>query len=228
MLSLAGAALLMGLAAGPHCIAMCGPACGGVIRIVRSGERAEPGLALTFHAGRLLGYALAGAAAAQAVQSLAWLTTHTAALRPVWTLFQVAVLVWGLTLLASGRQPAIVSSAGRQVWNRLRPMASPPAAVFTTGVLWALMPCGLLYSALLVASLTGGPLAGAFAMSLLALGSAVSLLAAPPLLRRVRLTGDRWARDGGTRLSGLLIVASAVWALWMDVFHRVAIWCGLA
>ncbi|MFI4927611.1 MAG: hypothetical protein ACHP7E_07990 [Burkholderiales bacterium] len=31
-LTLAGTALLMGLAGGPHCVAMCGAACGGVIR----------------------------------------------------------------------------------------------------------------------------------------------------------------------------------------------------
>lgn len=228
ILSLVGAALLMGLAGGPHCAVMCGPACSGVIRIVRSGAVADRKLPLAFHAGRAVGYALAGAAAAQAVQSLGWLATQTAALKPVWTLFHLAVLAWGLALLASGRQPALVSNAGRQIWNRLRPVANAGGAVFTTGVLWALMPCGLLYSALLVASLSGGPLAGALAMAVFAIGSALSLLLAPRLLAGVQKSGDRWGRDGGTRLSGLLIVAAAVWALWMDVFHRIAIWCGLA
>jgi len=33
-LALAGAALLMGLAGGPHCVAMCGAASAAVIRIV--------------------------------------------------------------------------------------------------------------------------------------------------------------------------------------------------
>ncbi|HEY8359500.1 MAG TPA: sulfite exporter TauE/SafE family protein [Ramlibacter sp.] len=217
--ALAGAALLMGLAAGPHCAAMCGTACGGVIRIVRAGDT-HPRATLQFHAGRVVGYALAGAAAAQAVQSVAWLTTHAAALRPLWTLFHLAVLAWGLTLLAAGRQPAVVGGFGRQVWARLRTTAPPPGAAFGTGLLWAFMPCGLLYSALLVAALSGGPLAGALSMALFALGSAASLVLAPLLWGRLR-------GEAGTRVAGLLIVLSAAWALWMDVFQRIAAWCGL-
>ena len=86
-LALAASALLMGLAGGPHCIAMCGAACAGV---TRAGRGSPNGSLLAFHAGRLTGYATAGAAAAFAVDSLGWLTTNTAALRPVWTLFHLA------------------------------------------------------------------------------------------------------------------------------------------
>jgi sulfite exporter TauE/SafE len=225
ILALAGAALLMGLAAGPHCAAMCGPACGGVIRIVRRGDSGERALHWSFHAGRLLGYALAGAAVAQAAQGLAWAAGHAAALRPLWTVFHVAVLGWGLVLLASGRQPALATATGRKVWQRLRPLATPPQALFATGVLWALMPCGLLYSALLVASLSGGPLAGAFSMALFALGSALSLLLAPQLLRRLQVAGGE---RRGARIAGALIAAAALWALWMDLSQRIAQWCGLA
>ncbi len=226
--SVATAALLMGLVGGPHCAAMCGPACGGVIRIVRAEAPSQRRLEGLFHLGRLTGYALAGAAAAQAVNSLAWLAQHTTVVRPVWTLFHLAVLAWGLTLLAWGRQPAIVGQAGRRVWQRLRPYAPPQGAAFTTGVLWALMPCGLLYSALLVASLSGGPLAGALSMAFFGAGSAISMVVAPRLLERLQRAGNRFRRDTGTRLAGLLLLASAVWALWMDVVHRIAVWCGLA
>jgi hypothetical protein len=225
ILQLAAAALLMGLAAGPHCAAMCGPACGGVIRVVRNVDAADHGLQWSFHAGRLLGYALAGAAVAQAAQGLAWAAGHAAALRPLWTVFHVAVLGWGLALLVSGRQPALATATGRKVWQRLRPLATPPQALFATGMLWALMPCGLLYSALLLASLSGGPLAGAFTMGLFALGSAVSLLVAPQLLRRLQGAGGE---RRGARIAGALIAAAALWSLWMDLSQRIAEWCGLS
>lgn len=228
LLSLAGAALLMGLAGGPHCVAMCGPACAGVIRVVRDPRVPQSQGTPQFHAGRLSGYALAGAVAAEAVQGIAWLAAQAAALRPAWTLFHALVLGWGLVLLASGRQPALASSAGRQVWNRVRGVAARPGGVFVTGVMWALMPCGLLYSALLVASLSGGAVAGAFTMLLFGLGSGASLVLAPQLLRRLRLAGNRWGQDAGTRLSGLLVAGAAVYALGMDLFHRIAVWCGLA
>ena len=94
--TLAATALLMGLAGGPHCVAMCGAACAGVVRI---GPRPTSLSPWVFQAGRLASYSVAGAVAASAVQSLAWATTQAAALRPVWTLFHLAVLAWGLTAL---------------------------------------------------------------------------------------------------------------------------------
>ena len=224
-LTLAGTAFLMGLVGGPHCVAMCGAACGGVIR----GVGAKPARGMwTFQGGRLLGYSLAGGAAGLAVQSFAWLSSQTAALKPVWTLFHLAVLLWGLVLLSQARQPAWVESAGRNVWGRIRPMAQRRGGLLATGALWAFMPCGLLYSALLVASLSGGLLEGALSMALFAVGSGISLGLAPSALRRLQEMGNRLRKDWGTRIAGLLLAATAAWALWMDMAHRVAEWCGLA
>src|SRR6185369_5603808 len=118
--TLALSAPLMGLAGGPHCMAMCGAACAGLIRLGGSPSRSL----WAFQAGRLVSYSLAGAGVAFAVQSLGWLTSHTASLRPVWTLFHLAVLAWGLMLLARARQPMWVSSAGRSIWSRVRPVAA--------------------------------------------------------------------------------------------------------
>lgn len=223
--TLAGTALLMGLVGGPHCIAMCGAACGGVIR----GVGAKPARGMwSFQAGRLLGYSLAGGAAGLAVQSFAWLSSNTKALQPVWTLFHVAVLLWGLVLLAQARQPAWVESAGRNVWSRVRPLAQRRGGLVASGALWVFMPCGLLYSALLVASLSGGFVEGMASMALFAVGSGISLGLAPSALRRLQQLGNRLRKDWGTRIAGGLLAATAAWALWMDVAHRVAEWCGLA
>lgn len=223
LLALAATALVMGLAGGPHCAAMCGAACGGIVRAGTGPARS----AWQFQAGRLLGYSLAGALAAAAVQGLAVLVEYTAALRPVWTLFHVAVLGWGLMLLALARQPMWVSQAGRTVWTRVRPLAAAPGGVFAAGTLWALMPCGLLYSALLVASLAGGPAEGALSMALFAAGSGIWLAAAPKLFLKLRDAANRMRQDWGTRIAGLMLVIAAVFALWVDLAHRIAAWCGL-
>lgn len=224
-LTLAATAFLMGLAGGPHCLAMCGAACGGVVRA--SGRAPVRGM-WTFQGGRLLGYALAGGAAGLAVQSFAWLSSSTAALRPVWTLFHVAVLLWGLMLLAQARQPAWVESAGRTVWARVRPLAQRRGGLLASGALWAFMPCGLLYSALLVASLSGGPLEGALCMALFAAGSGISLGLAPSALRKLQAWANGLRKDWGTRIAGGLLALAAAWALWMDLAHRIAVWCGIA
>jgi hypothetical protein len=222
--ALAATAFVMGLAGGPHCTAMCGAACGGIVRAGRS-PNPSPWL---FQAGRLAGYSIAGAISAEVVQSLAWMTSRAAALQPVWTLFHVAVLAWGLVLLALARQPMWVSDAGRRVWTRVRPLAGARGGQFAAGTMWAAMPCGLMYSALLVASLTGDAAGGALAMGLFAIGSGLWLAAAPRLFIALRQKANLMRKDWGTRISGLLLVVAAVFALWMDLAHRIAQWCGVA
>ncbi len=222
-------AFVLGLAGGPHCAAMCGAACGGVVRMAMPGDGSPPQVpALVFHAGRLAGYAGAGAAASAATASLAWLAGLTSALRPVWLLFHLAVLAWGLVLVARARQPALVERFGRDVWVRVQPLASRRRGLFGAGLAWTFMPCGLLYSALLLASLTDTPAGGALAMALFALGSGAWLLAAPWLVHGLRGAGNRLRRTWGTRASGLLLVSASLFSLDADLAHRVAAWCGVA
>jgi len=109
-LALAGAALLMGLAGGPHCAAMCGAASSAVIRIVPlpvAGRGAVAGFGApgAFHLGRIASYAAAGAVAAASADSLALASTQVSALRPMWVLLHVFVFAWGAMLAVTGRQP---------------------------------------------------------------------------------------------------------------------------
>jgi len=229
---LAMAALLMGLAGGPHCVAMCGAASAAVIRIVPlpASGRAAGGMALpaqaAFHLGRIASYAAAGAMAAASVDSLAQAGTHVAALRPLWMLLHVFVFAWGAVLAVAGRQPVWAQRIGRTLEGRLRPLAgSSPLGMLATGALWVAMPCGLLYSALLLASLGNGPLQGGLAMLLFAIGSGLSLLLAPWLWQRLRWSGGAVPQAWGARLAGALLAAVALQALWLDMAHQIADWC---
>jgi sulfite exporter TauE/SafE len=219
--SLAVTALLMGLAGGPHCIAMCGAACAGIGQA--AGARRNEAL-WVFQLGRVAGYALLGGLAAASIQGLGWLTIQSAALRPVWTLFHVAALTLGLLLLIRAQQPVWLESAARRLWSGARALAAGRGrgAPLVVGMLWALLPCGLLYSALLVAAMTGSALEGAAVMALFATGTAVSMLAGPWLWLRLRGSGSG---DWGVRLAGLALAASSAWALWMGLVHDTAPWC---
>ncbi len=219
--SLAMTALLMGLAGGPHCIAMCGAACAGIGNA--AGARKTSAL-WSFQAGRLASYSALGAVAAASMQGLGWLTTQTAVMRPVWTLFHVAVMMMGLMLVVLARQPVWLDSTARNVWSRVRAFNASwgRGAPLAIGALWAFMPCGLLYSAVLVAALSGGPLDGALTMALFALGSSVSLLIGPWLLLRLRSGGKG---EWGIRLAGLALAGTSGWALWMGLAHDTAPWC---
>jgi uncharacterized protein len=221
LVTLAATALLMGLAGGPHCVAMCGAACAGIGRA--SGGQKTRSMWI-FQAGRLVGYSALGAMAAASMQGVGWLSIQSAALRPVWTMLHVVAALLGLMLLWQARQPAWLENAARRIWGQVRLVtgAAPGGAALLMGVLWALLPCGLLYSALLVAALTGNVVEGAAVMALFALGSSVSLMAGPWLWLRLR-HGDsgQWA----IRIAGLALLATSLWGLWMGLVHNTAPWC---
>lgn len=219
--SLALTALLMGLTGGPHCIAMCGAACAGIGQA--SGVH-KASATWTFQFGRIVGYSALGALAAASMQGLGWLTVQSAALRPVWSLFHVAALMLGLVLLWKAQQPVWLESAGKKIWLGARSLAMGHGrgAPLIIGVLWSLLPCGLLYSALLVAALAGGPLNGALVMGLFAAGTSVSMLLGPWLWLRLKGNGSG---DWGVRLAGLALAVMSGWALWMAYAHNEAPWC---
>lgn len=235
--SLAWTALAMGLVGGSHCAVMCGAPCAALTH--GSGAASVPetqpvhwGLArpvaartATYHLGRMAGYATAGALAAGAMQGLGWATQQALPLRSVWTLMHVAVLAWGLALLVLARQPAWAESAGRSIWQKVRGLATGSGGLFATGFVWALMPCGLLYSAFLVAALSGGPLEGAFVMLAFALGSGAWLVAGPWVWSAARQRFAQLRGAWGTRLGGLVLCAVAGWALWTDLIVRPSLIC---
>jgi sulfite exporter TauE/SafE len=223
--SLGATALLMGLVGGPHCVAMCGAACAGIGQA--AGARKTAAI-LTFQLGRILGYSALGALAAASMQGLGWLTIQSAALRPVWTMFHVAALLLGLLLLLRAQQPVWLEAAGRRIWARAKAFgAGANGAPVLLGMLWAFLPCGLLYSALLVAAMAGGPWDGAAVMALFALGTSVTMTAAPWLWLKLRGNGVAAGGSGawGVRLAGLALALSSAWALWMGLAHNAAPWC---
>lgn len=224
-ISLGATALLMGLVGGPHCVAMCGAACAGIGQA--AGARKNPAI-LGFQTGRVVGYSVLGAAAAASMQGLGWLTIQSAALRPVWSMLHVAAFFLGLVLLLRAQQPVWLERAGRSIWVRAKGLgAAARGAPVVLGALWALLPCGLLYSAVLVAAMAGGPWEGAAVMALFALGTSVTMTAAPWLWLKLR--GNSIATGGtgnwGVRLAGLALALSSAWALWMGLMHNAAPWC---
>jgi sulfite exporter TauE/SafE len=129
-------------------------------------------------------------------------------------------------LLLCGRQPHWL--AGVQAPSILKqkrpPCAATPQrsrhvlAMIARGMLWALLPCGLLYSALALAILAGEPVGAGLVMAAFGLGTSVGLLflqgALRALLDAMRRSADPGAADAaGLRVGGLLLTAMAGIAL---------------
>ncbi len=227
--SLAFTALLMGLVGGPHCLAMCGAACAGIGQA--AGERRTRAL-WSFQIGRVIGYAALGAVAGASMQTLGWLTTQSAALRPVWTLLHAAAIALGVVLIWQARQPQWLERVAKRVWYQTRQWSTRwgLGAPLAVGTLWAFLPCGLLYSALLVAALSGSASQGAVVMGLFAVGTSVSMTAGAWLWLRLShghlaTAHPQSAAQWGVRFAGAALVASSAWVLWMGLARNAAPWC---
>jgi sulfite exporter TauE/SafE len=215
----------MGLASSPHCVAMCSSACAGVARACGGEQPQRAMLSLQF--GRLLGYSAVGALAAASVSALGAWSSTTPALRPLWSAFHLAALWLGLWLLWRGEAPGWLRLFGQRMALRVQQHAQRhgASAWWHAGVLgsaWVLLPCGLLQSALIVASLADGAAQGAAVMASFAIGSGLGLWAGPALWWR--FSGGRLTAASGpssaARVGGLLLAGLAAWALGHGLWER--------
>ena len=224
---------LMGLAGSVHCAGMCSAACSAVGRASLPGKpwRASALLLLA----RLVSYALAGALVGWAAEGLRWLVDGSAWLKPLWTVAQVAIVALGLWLLVSGElPPTMVQWAERR--GRLRPPGLHKVhlpgelKVTAVGMLWALLPCGLLHAALALSALASSPLEASQVMAAFAVTSSAGLVAGQAVWRYVS-GGDRgaapWGGRQAIRLAGGSITLVCLWPLAQHVWAPLqSAWCG--
>ena len=221
------AGLALGVAATPHCAVMCGAPC---VALTRSGAGAASG----FQAGRLVGYAAAGAVAASSIAALGAWSQASPALRPFWTLLQLAFLGLGLWWMVTGRQPAwLLRRTSAQLPVRLHGRGRPAARATLAGLGWVAWPCAALQGGLLLAALANSAPGGALVMAAFAIGSMPGLALAPWAWARWR--AFRAWRGGaaapgqvavlGFRIAGVGLVGVSGWALTHGVWERVAAWC---
>jgi sulfite exporter TauE/SafE len=210
-----GAALLTGLLGGVHCVGMCG---GIVTALVgRSAGNTRPwAMHLAYNAGRIVSYAFAGAAAGAAgslgLMLEAWLPVQVI----LYALANILLVALGL-YLAGLRSPITrLEHLGMGLWRRIQPLTrhflpadSVPKALML-GMLWGWLPCGLVYTVLFTALLSGNALNGAILMLAFGLGTLPNLMAAAVFLQRSRsLLAGRMAR----MLSGATVMAFGVYGI---------------
>jgi sulfite exporter TauE/SafE len=145
----------------------------------------------------------------------------------------IAALIIGLMLMIRAEQPVWLSNAASGVWHKLsssrqrQSLHQHPLGPLLLGLVWAFLPCGLLYSALLLAMLSASPLEGAAVMSFFALGGALVLICAPWLWARLAGWDAPYLKLShlGVRLAGFGLAASSAWGLWMGLVEQKAPWC---
>ena len=227
METLAGSAFLVGLLGGVHCAAMCGgivaalnlpsrraalsAAGGGTLAADMAGQLP---LHLAYSAGRIASYTAAGAIAG----GVGGVAALAEAVIPVQIALAVVanalVVLLGVYLAGAGSGVARLESVGGALWRRVAPIGrrflpvDTPARAIGAGAVWGWLPCGLVYSVLALALVSGDAARGAMVMLAFGLGTAPNLLVAGLALERFR---GLIARPRVRLAAGLTVAALGVW-----------------
>lgn len=222
-----GAALVLGLAASGHCLVMCG----GISSALGLASARSPDgrpvfrLILGYQAGRILSYATAGALLGGVVGSVVdWLDLDS--LRLGLRALSVAALV-AAALVAFGvlRDPG--SRIGKLVWPRIAPLGHrflPVTGVGRAlgfGMVWGWMPCGFVYTVIVIAALEHDALRSAATMLAFGVGTSPAMIAVALGAQR---PASFAAGSTGRRFAGAVLIGSAALTLFAPQIVAAAPW----
>jgi sulfite exporter TauE/SafE len=207
------ALFLAGLAGGAtHCAGMCGPfviaqsaavadraAAGGVL------ARVSGAALLPYHAGRMLGYALLGAAAGGFAGIVALGSGFRFVLAALLAVAAVLMFAQASRRIAALLPRLLAPRLPAALERRLGALLAAPTGLrgVALGLMLSALPCGLLYGALAGAAATGSALGGALAMAAFVAGTV-------PALVGVALLGRFFGRRAGP---GMRAAGAALFAL---------------
>lgn len=209
------AVFLVGILGGVHCVGMCGGIVSALALQMPATKKAWP-IHLAYNIGRITSYTVAGALMG-ALSNLGLLLNH-------WLPVQMALYVaanlmmmgLGLYLIGMTRALAFTERAGQVLWRYVQPVTRRflpvrgVAQALPLGIVWGWLPCGLVYSVLTLALLSGSAARGALTMLAFGLGTLPNLMLAGLLLARFRrIMQGRALRLG----SGFTVLAFGVWGL---------------
>lgn len=176
------AALITGVLGSAHCFGMCGGISGlFAVNASVTTLRAQIPKAIVYNLGRILSYAVLGGLVALLGKTTVDLIPKMAT--PVRLASGILIILVGLQLAFDWRILAPLEHAGAKLWKRIAPTAKGLVPVETLpqalglGIIWGWLPCGLVYSVLLLAVTTTDIVSGALVMVAFGLGTMPAMLA---------------------------------------------------
>lgn len=208
-------AFMTGLFGGVHCIGMCG----GIVGLLslnhpqfgtkQSSGSSQLPLLLGYNIGRILGYVVAGVIAGALGASLMGLSGFEQTKQTLSVIAAVFMVLLGLYLAGLWNALSKVESLGSHLWKRIEPLSRRFIPVNTVqraiplGFLWGWLPCGMVYTILIMSLSAGGALEGGLIMLAFGLGTLPNLLAMGIVANRLA----EFTRNANVRLmAGLLVI----------------------
>lgn len=219
-----GVALITGFLGSAHCVGMCSGLSGMfAVHAEQATIRSRLPMAVSYNAGRIISYAILGlfvatlgSAAVSAMPKLAG---------PVRLIGGLLIVLVGLQIAFDWRLLKPLERMGASVWSRISPLARKLVPVTTLpralglGLLWGWLPCGLVYSVLLIAAASSNASHGALIMISFGLGTLPAMLVTGMGAARLAQVMRRKSARLGL---GLLIVVLGVATLAMPLMSGVA------
>lgn len=227
--SLLFTALMVGFLGGVHCLGMCS----GVVGTLSFNLRPEVQLSLwrmfpyqlAYNLGRVTSYALIGALFGWLGHTVTSLATFLPAQQALQIFAGAFMLALGLYVAGVWNGVVVVERLGSFIWKRLQPVVSKMTSVRTIpqawlyGMVWGWLPCGLVYSMVIMAISAGGALQGAAVMIAFGLGTMPNLL----LMGSFAFFFTRLSRNQRVRrIAGFLIMLMGAWQIWLAVSVHVS------
>ncbi len=174
-------------------------------------------LTLSYNAGRIGSYMMAGAIAGGAAGGAASFAASASWQVAAYWITNLMLVGFGLYLMNAWAGFVHIEKAGALIWRRLSPLTgkllpiNSPQKALAAGMVWGWLPCGMVYTAVVMAMLSGSASSGAAIMLAFGLGTLPALLSLGML--GTRLQG--WTRKPAVRVaSGLLVLSFGLLGLW--------------
>lgn len=226
--------LMVGLLGSVHCAGMCGGIVSALsvaptIRIGAPPVRTPLANVLAYNAGRIGSYMLAGALAGGIVGGVQALARLPALQAGAYWMANLMLAALGLYLMDAWRGLAWLEQGGQLLWRHVQPLLrhvgplDGPGRMMMAGALWGWLPCGMVYSVLVTAMLSGSAFSGALVMLAFGLGTlpmllGLGVLGAPlrALLRRRAVRVASGALVLGFGLLGIVRAAAGTPHGWLQ------------
>jgi sulfite exporter TauE/SafE len=207
-------AFITGLVGGVHCIGMCG----GIVSMLSLGQQPNAKKPSTYHhlplllgynIGRIAAYISAGAIIGALGASLLSLAELDQAKQILSIIAAIFMFLLGLYLAGFWNALTKVEALGAHLWKLIEPFSrrfipvNTIARAIPLGFIWGWLPCGLVYTILIMSLSAGSALEGALLMLAFGLGTLPNLLAMGIVATRL----VKWTRNSTVRLvAGMLVM----------------------
>lgn len=203
------AALLIGLTGAGHCISMCG----GIAAAVTIGMPNKPQhhwiYLLYYNLGRISSYMIAGLIVSQVVVEVSALSGSTNILILLRILASIMMIILGLYIGKWWSGLTHIERIGHVIWRFILPLTkhflplTSPLKAIPFGFLWGWLPCGLVYSTLTWAAVSGSAIDGMIIMLAFGLGTLPAMLALGSIADKFKsLLNNSYFK----RINGLFII----------------------